>query len=76
MVGNGTYGQVYKVRHYRIDPSNLRAALEEWRKVSPRSGDLRQASGDERGWGPLRRRNAQSSNRKKEESSLCCEAVM
>lgn len=76
VVGNGTYGQVYKVRHYRIDPSNLRAALEEWRKVSPRSGDLREASGDERGWGPLRRRNAQSSNRKKEEDISVCRSAL
>lgn len=69
VVGNGTYGQVYKVRHGTdMQPSNQWGLFRVTEEVGPESGSLREPIGDDRGWDPLgeeRTDHRESSNRKK-----------
>lgn len=69
VVGNGTYGQVYKVRRgTNMQPSNQWSLFRVTEEVGPGSGSLREAIGDDRGWEPLeeeRTDHRESSNRKK-----------
>lgn len=75
VVGNGTYGQVYKVRHGTdMQPSNPWGLFRVTEEVGPGSGSLREAI-DDRGWEPLREERTdhrESSNRKKGDSISEC----